>query len=783
MLGPYEVVARIGEGGMGEVYRARDTRLGRDVAVKVLRAEDWSGEHQIRRFEQEARAAGLLNHPNILAVFDVGTHEGAPYLVTELLEGETLRDRLARPLAIAEAVDVALQAARGLAAAHVRGIVHRDVKPENLFVRTDGFVKVLDFGLAKLAGPLPASQESGEATLVRVDTAPGTLLGTLRYMAPEQVRAQDVDARADVFALGAVIYEMVAGRPAFTGSSGGDVVVAILEREPASVEWVRPDLWAVICRALAKRREARYATADAMATDLRAIALRLEAEVTLDRLGRSAVAGGTQATTRTAVTRRAKPRKPVDSLAVLPLVNASDDAGAEYLSDGITESIINGLAHLPRLRVVSRTTVFRFKGLHVDPLDAGRELGVRAVLSGRVVQVGDALVVKAELVDVATDAQLWGGQFQRGATDILTLQEEIAREICDQLKLKLSGDERRRLAKRPTENPEAYHLYLRGRHCINRRTQDFLRRGIDFFQQAIALDPNYALAYAGLADAYGLLASSTGGLRPGDAYPMAKAAATRALEIDETLCEAHTALGFFRLLYDWDWPAAQASFLRAIELNPNYATAHDGYGFYCKVTGRLDEAIESCMRALELDPLSLFLTCSVGWAHYFARDYERAVDFGRRALEMDPDLASACWIIGLAIEQLDRRDEAIETFQRATARSGRAPAFLGHLGHAYALAGRAVEAQMVLDDLREQSADRYVSSYYFAIVHLGLGEIDEAHRWLERAYEERSGFLAFLGVEPIFDPLRGDARFADLMRRVGISEPLARASGTSPGKE
>jgi TolB-like protein/Flp pilus assembly protein TadD len=742
----------------------------------------------VRRFEQEARAAGQLNHPNILAVHDTGLHAGVPYIVSELLEGEKLRSRLTTgPMSPRKAIDTAGQIAEGLAAAHDRGIVHRDVKPDNLFLTTDGRVKILDFGIAKLAAvPLPPP-DTGQITLVQVDTEPGTILGTVRYMSPEQVRGQEVDTRADVFALGAVLYEMNAGCPAFTGATAGDLIVAILEREPQPLAEVRPDapagLDAVVRRALSKRRETRYASADEMASDLAEIRLRLEAEVTLERLGRSGRTTAMRTTARSSVTRRTKTRKPVDSLAVLPLENAGDDPDTEYLSDGITESIINGLAQLPRLRVVSRTTVFRFKGHRIDPLDAGRELGVRAVLAGRVVRVADALVVKIELVDVANDAQLWGQQYQRKRTDIFSLQEEIAREICAQLRLHLSGDERKRLAKRATENAEAYDVYLRGRYCINKRTQEWLRKGIGFFQQAIDLDSNFALAYTGLADAYGLLASSTGGLPPVDTYPKAKAAATKALELDDTLCEAHTSLGFFRLLYDWDSTAAESSFRRALELNPNYSTAHDGYGFFCKATGRFDEAIASCTRALELDPLSLFLTCSVAWAHYFARDFASATVYARKALEMDPDLASAYWILGLALEPLGRLREAIESFQAAAARSGRGPTFLGHLGRAYALAGRGVEAQMVLDDLARQSDGRYVSSYSFALVHLGLGETDAAFAWLERAYEERSGFLAFLGVEPMLDSVRGDERFVDLARRVGVLQHLIDSGETrGPGR-
>jgi TolB-like protein/Tfp pilus assembly protein PilF len=461
-------------------------------------------------------------------------------------------------------------------------------------------------------------------------------------------------------------------------------------------------------------------------------------------------------------------RRAIDSLAVLPLANASPDPGAEYLSDGITESIINALAQLPKLRVLPRSTVFRYKGREVDATEAGRELGVRAVLTGRVLRVGDQLVVKAELVDVANESQLWGDQYARRLTDIFALQEEISREISEQLRLKLSGDEKKKLARRQTENIEAYHLYLKGRYCVNKRTQDSLRRAIGYFQEALDLDPSYALAYAGLADSYGLLASATGGLPPLETYPRAKAAALRALELDDTLGEAHTALGFFHLLHDWDWAAAEREFRRAIELNPNYPSAHDGYGFYCKVTGRHEEAIAACAQALALDPLSLFLNGSLGWAHYFARDYGKAVELGKRALELDPGFGFAYWNVGLAHEAMGEHEEAVECFRRGMAIVGPTLTFRAHLGRACALAGRKVDAQVVLDDLRDERSRRYVSAYYDAIVHFGLGEVDRGFEWLGRACDERAGFLAFIGVEPMFDAVRGDARFAEILRRVGL---------------
>ena len=465
--------------------------------------------------------------------------------------------------------------------------------------------------------------------------------------------------------------------------------------------------------------------------------------------------------------RRRASRKTIDSLAVLPFTNESADSNAEYLCDGITESIINALSQLPRLRVLPRSTAFRYKGREADPQEAGLALGVRAVLTGRVVEVGQRLVIKTELIDVAQESHLWGEQYRRELTDIFAVQEEISRDITEKLRLRLSGEDRRKLSKRYTENTEAYHSYLRGRYYVtSKRTEDWIRRGIESFQRAIDLDPNYALAYSGLADAYAFLASSTGERAPRDAYPMAKAAALRALELDDALAEAHTSLGFSLMLYDWDFPAAKREFRRALKLNPNYANTHDGLGFYYKATGQHDKAVRECEESRRLDPLSPFPEVSLGWAYYFARDYERAIRQGRKALVIEPRFAFAYWIVGAACAQGGRTAEAVEAFEQAAESSGGGLTFRAHLGLAYALAGRDAEARRVLAELEELAPAKYVSSYYLAIIRLGLGEREATLDLLERAYNERSGFLAFLRVEPLFDRLRDEPRFQELVRRV-----------------
>ncbi len=466
------------------------------------------------------------------------------------------------------------------------------------------------------------------------------------------------------------------------------------------------------------------------------------------------------------------PRKPtrraIDSLAVLPLVNDSADPDMEYFSDGVTENIINSLAQLPKLRVVPRSTVFRYKGSGIDPQEIGQMLGVRAVLAGRVRQVAGRLIFGIELIDVANHSQLWGETYNRELSDIFEVQEEIAREISEKLRVKLNRAEQKRLIKRYTENTEAYHLYLKGRYYANKRTGEWLKKGIDYFQRAIDLDPNYALAYTGLADAYAFLGSSTGGLPPHDAFPKGKAAALQALKIDKALCEAHTSLGFSKLLYDWDMAGARRAFKRAIQLNPAYAPAHDGYSFYLRAAGRYDEAIRESKLVLKLDPLSLFAHVSLGWAYYFAHRYSKAIEQGRKALEMDPQFAFAYRNIGLSLVQQGAVEEAISALDCAAGLSKGDPTYKSHLGYAYAMAGRLASAEKIIKELEKIARrKKYVSSYYFAMIYLGLDMQDQMFTWLERALEERSGFMAFLHVEPMFDHLRTDPRFVGLVHRVG----------------
>lgn len=786
-IGHYKVQSSIGAGGMGEIYRASDTRLRRDVAIKILPESLMKDASAIERFMREAYAASALNHPNILTIFDIGEHEDTHFIATEFVEGETLRQRMqSAKFRLAEILDIAIQIAGALVAAHTAGIIHRDIKPENVMIRRDGYVKVLDFGIAKLSENESPEIDANAATLVQSITAKGMILGTAFYMSPEQARGLRVDARSDVFSLGAVIYEMTARKLPFSGATIADVIASILKSEPAPlseiVKNLPPEFARIVAKSLSKKRIERYQTMKDFAEDLTQIRQRLAFQTELERIHVSndvfAASGeifplenATQILPKNSFPpqRKTRTRKAIDSLAVLPLVNSKADAETEYLADGITEGIINSLSKLPKLRVVPRSTVFRYKGQQTDTQQIGNELGVRAVFAGRILQIGDSLVINAELVDIANEAQIWGENYRREMTDIFTLLDEITEDISEKLKLKLSGEDKKQLSKRYTENSEAYQFYLKGRYFVtSKRTEDWIKKGIEYFQKAIDLDPNYALAFSGIAEAYGFLASSTGGWAPSEAYPKAEAAAMKALELDDSLGEAHCSLGFSRLLYDWDFAEAERQFKRAIELSPNYPNSHDGYGFYLKAVGRHTEAIEECQRAQKLDPLSPFAHVSLGYAHYFARDYEKAIDECRKALEMDKNSTFAYRNLGLAYLQQGKLEKAIEALDNAVKFSHGGLAFESYLGFAYAVAGKRTEALEVLSSLEDLDKERYVPAYNFAIIHAGLGDFDKSFEWFEQARKERSGFLPFLKVEPVVDPLRADSRFQDLLNQIGI---------------
>ena len=797
-LGPYEIRSPLGTGGMGEVYRARDERLKRDVAIKVLPQSLAADPDALARFEREAMAVAALSHPNILAIHDFGTHAGTAYAVMELLEGETLGAKLAAaPMAQRQAVDFALQVARGLSAAHEKGIVHRDLKPENLFVTKDGHLKILDFGLA-VRRPLDAAGREPTAasdhpkarneltaapTVERALTEPGTVMGTMGYMSPEQVRGLPVDHRSDIFSFGAILYEMLSGRKAFSRDTASDTMAAIMRDDPPELTQsgrdISPALDHVVKHCLEKDRDNRFQSARDIAFALgeassgsAAAPTRLSAQPPRSNASRPLLwtAGVVALVTLAAAVLWLRPRAgAIDSLAVLPFVNAGGDPNSEYLSDGITESLINSVSQIPGIKVVSRASAFHYKGKDVDARTVGRELGVRAVLTGRIVERGDALSIRAELVDARDDTHVWGEEYNRRLSDILAVQEEIARDISGKLRQRLTGEEKKQLTRRYTENAEAYGLYLRGRYHWNKRTAGDIQKGIGYFQQAIEKDPTYALAYAGLAESYAILYNYTG-LPSSETFPKAKAAAVKALELDDTLPQAHATLALTHEKFDWDFSAAEKEFRRAIELDPSYPTAHHWYGLFLSEIGRHEEAIAQSERAYELDPLSPIISNARAAVSYNARQYDRAIDAARKTIELDKNLNISWVSLGLSLEQKEMYPESIAALEEAVRLSERWIQAVAALAHADAVSNRRVEAMPLVEELKRRSERGQDALVNIALVYAGLGQNDEAMAWLDEAYRGRSAWLLQLSlkVDPRWDPLRSDARFQDLLRRIGF---------------
>jgi serine/threonine-protein kinase len=758
----YRIQKKLGEGGMGEVYLAEDTRLGRQVALKFLPASYQYDSERRTRFLKEARAASALRSPNIAAIYDIGEHDGAMFIAMEYVEGEVLSQRIdQRTLATRDVIDIAIQIADALDEAHALGIIHRDVKSSNLIVTERGMVKMLDFGLAKMIQPANSIDSADPTVAVGGQTAVGVVLGTISYMSPEQALGRDLDQRSDIFSQGVVMYEMLTGRLPFEGASATEIVDSIIHKEPIAIAQfnydVPPELERIVRKCMEKDRERRYNSTRELAIDLR----------NLQRDGDSGAATNAIGSRKTQSTRRVRARKTIDSLAILPLINAGDDPDTEYLSDGITESIINNLSQLPKLRVMARSSVFRYKGKEPDPQIVGQQLGVRGLLTGRVLQRGDLLIIKAELVDAEDGTHLWGEQYSRKLSDIFTIQEEISREISDKLRLKLSGAEKKQLTKRYTENTEAYQRYLKGRFYWNKRTLEGLEKGIEYFQKAIDSDPGYALAYAGLADSYNILVSYSA-LAPHDAFPKAKAAATRALEIDGKLAEAHTSLAFVKFGYDWDWSGAERAFKQAIRLNPGYPYAHNFYAVLLAALGRFDDALVHIRNAQELDPLSLPINTNLGWLLYLTRRYGEAIEQYLKTIDLDEGFSLAHRRLAQTYEQTLRYSDADAEYQKALALSGDDIELITARGHFYAVVGETNKAREILNQLETLAKDRYVPSYLVARIYLGLGDIDRVFELLYRALDERYGYLAYLEVEPMFDPIRTDPRYEELVVRVGL---------------
>jgi len=837
-LGPYEVIGLLGKGGMGEVYHARDTRLGRKVALKVLSADFTQNEDRVKRFQQEARAASALNHPNIITIYDVGEIDSSHFIATEFIEGETLRQRIkSSEIALLEVLDISIQAATALAAAHSATIMHRDIKPEDIMLRADGYVKVLDFGLAKLTeatGGQESSKTDPEAeTQSMVNTKPGTVMGTVSYMSPEQAQGLSLDVRTDIFSLGVVIYEMIAGRVPFEGNTPSEVIAGILRKRPLPLARfaldVPPELERIVSKALGKNRDERYQTIKDLLIDLRRLKQQLEIEAEIQHSGQAdwslprvsvtsssggsgtgssgqevtAIAGvANNSSTKTQelisasrnmssaeyliteIKRRKKTvlitmaalvviaigalymtagSREIDSIAVMPFTSERTDPNIRHISDAVTQRIINGLSsRLPNIRVRPFSAVSRYNGNQPDPQSISKDLGVRAVLTGSISkrEGDDSVFISVELVDADDNSLIWGERYDSKFADIRRVQENILKGVFAKLGPKLSEEEKRRR--------EAEDLYLEARTHIDKRTTRSLREAVRLLEQAIAKDPNYAPSYAGMADCYDML-SIYGAEPPVPGFTKAKESAQKALSLDNSLAEAHTALAFALFRFDWDWEGSEGAFQRAIKLNPDYGQAYQWYSNCLTALGRFAEAEQQTRRAQELDPTSLIIQAHFGFTYYFAGRYDDVIEAGQKAIRLDPNFFAVRRYMGLAYTQQGKYAEAIAEFQKAVDASGGSWVMKAELGHALAASGDKAGAQKIIDELIGLSSQRYVSPYSIATIYAGMGDRDKAFEWINRAYEERADFLAYFKVDPRYKEFRGDPRYEEIIRKIGLN--------------
>jgi serine/threonine protein kinase/tetratricopeptide (TPR) repeat protein len=785
-VGRYQILELLGRGGMGEIYKAKDSMLGRDVAIKVLSPTVSFDQDRLRRFEQEARAASALNHPNIITIHEFGEEGGIHFIASEFIEGQTLRRVMSERMSSGAMLNIAIQIVDALGAAHKAGIVHRDIKPENIMVRPDGLVKVLDFGLAKLVerpvGPHANLTEASTIDWGRTET--GVVMGTVSYMSPEQTRGQKLDARTDIFSLGVVLYEMIAGLSPFAHATPADVIASILEKEPPPLAHFTAEapegMEAIVRKTLRKNREERYQTAGELQTDLKrlksgaSVAALIPAnhDHVIGAFGRHCrIAALTLAALFAVIAGShhfSERNKAIESIAVLPFINAGGDPETEYLADGITESVINGMTQLPNMIVRPRNSVFRYQRGDIDPQAAGRKLDVEAVLTGQVAPRGDEIIISLQLIDVRGNRQLWGARYQRRFADLLTLQAEISQEVSDNLRQQFRRSDQQPTAKRNTDNIEAYRAYLRGRHFWNKRSREGFEKAIKYYDEAIAIDPNYALAHAGLADCR--LSMAAYGLSPsGEGFLKAKEAAKKALTIDGALAEAHTSLAHIAWLHEWKWVEAEKGFKRAIELNPDYATAHHWYAVYLSVMARHDEALAEIKRAQALDPLSSIIDFAAARIYYFARQYDQAIEQSLKVIEMDPGYRVDPIWLRLAYEQRGLDDKAFEVALKILKNRGAPPGDVAEFKETYAASGwRGVWLKR--RELVEKGAvNKPVSPYFIAVIYVRLGDHDKSLEWLRKAYDRHSEHLVTLKVDPLLDPLRSDPRFQDLQRRMGLA--------------
>jgi eukaryotic-like serine/threonine-protein kinase len=800
LLLQYRIVEKIGEGGQGTVYRAVDTTLDRPAVVKVLPPALTDSSSNLVRFEREAKLASSLDHPNICTIFGLHKVDDVHFIAMQYIEGRNVRELVAgRPLDLRQALSIAIQVTNALAAAHARGIVHRDIKARNVMVTRNGTVKVLDFGLAKLIEPQHAVASDPQLTEV------GVPYGTSTYAAPEQAQGLPVDHRGDIFSTGVLLYEMLAGTWPFRGKTALDVRYAVVYHKAKPIAEARGEdspllqrVQLILDKALAKEPADRYQQIEDMRSDLQDVLRELEADSSVGntltdaaqstvpallmprrvfwtraRMTFAAIAATAVVVVALALiafrgSRSAEPSAPINSLAVLPFSNS--DPSTEYLSDGITESLIENLSQLPDLKVKSSSTMFHYKGRTTDPKEIGRELGVHALLSGNIVQRGDELAVSVELIDVRDDSHIWGERYGRKVSEVVALPQQISRDVSQKLRTRsdgLGGLDHSQITRNYSPDSEAYRLYLQGRYNWNKRTVEGLQKGIDYFGQAIMRDQDYSLAYAGLADCY-LLLNVYNITSADDSYPKAEAAANRALSLNGNLAEAHTSLAFVNYRYHLKWAEAEEHFKKAIALNPSYATAHQWYASYLTVMGRPSEAVVEAKTAHELEPFSLTIYSDYIRTMYYAGQLDQAHSEASKMLEMDPNFARAYYELGLVLEAEGKFDDAINAFRSALKTSPDNVTALSALGHAQALAGRKSDAERVIARLQELAKQQYVSPFQTAVIYAGLGNRKLALDWLEKSRAERFNWLPFLQVDPAFKNLRTDERFVELSKSLGL---------------
>lgn len=795
---------------MGEVFLAQDTKLDRKVALKILPPEFAEDTDRMSRFVREAKSASALNHPNIITIYEIGESDQTHFIATEFIDGKTLNDYgKANSLSYQAVLEISIQIASALDEAHTAGIVHRDIKPDNIMIRPNGLVKILDFGIAKLSAPPTTGQE--DATAIKSGTSPGLIIGTANYMSPEQAKGEAIDARTDIFSFGAVLYEMLAGRLPFEGKSPMEIIGAVIHKEPRPLDKnTPPEIEKIIGKSLRKDRTERYQTIKDLLSDLKEVKQELEFQ---DKLGKTA--SPTKEDRKTQVLKTTtfdeqqqtatnenridsitikksgigkaiigilavllvsaislgywfyfkSNSKQIESIAVMPFANETGSAENEYLSDGLSDALINKLSQLPQLKVISRSSSFKFRGADIDIQDAAKKLGVGAILTGRVVQRGEDLQISVELINATDNSRIWGDIYNRKVSAALRVPEEIAQAISDKLQLKLSGAQERQMAKQITNNPHAYQLYMNGVFFRRKNGAENIRKAIAYQNQAIALDPNFARAYTELSINFTVLVEIVA-LSPKEGMPPARSAAEKALALDEMLAEAHYTLARVRD-FEFERTGAESAFKRAIELNPNLAGARTLYAEYLSRSGRFDEALREVKQAQELDPLRTGLIGNEGLIFHHARRYDEAIAKKQIHAQLAADNPFAHLELANAYVQNGQYAEAILSYQSSIKLEETTSALI-YLGRVYALSGKRSEATAILDKL--ETTDKYVSPTELAILYAALGDKETAIASLEKAIAERDFQLTFLKVEPGFDPLRDDPRFQDLLRKVGLSE-------------